>query len=339
MLEWEDDARTQSIRGSWTVSWEGKSHVLPAEERKDSTSAQGHRLFFLLPSGVNVPATVLLTLKPDDASKDEVVWKTNPLPAIFPPGLYEPAIGGNKPRQPSKGVLHTLWAKKRLQTLHSEIERETRDFPEGIGLDMAVREKEWIESSFSIPPLETIPTTNHRHSLRNLADPPLSPSTPLSSGGSRLAEKLKGLKLQTRDGELKRRDSSQTTAAEVTRGPFSPDDEDVAVPSYSAFRGANPGVLAAKPAQRPDAKLSTKAQLTAKPILPPATMPRQQGVESISGLMAGSGPDFSANGRPDDEDEGELFAMPLSPRSPEMTKSPFSFAQTDTRKYLKGEVI
>src|ERR1700761_7431256 len=40
MVEWEDDDSTQSIRGAWTVSWEGKSHVLPAEERnaKDATA-------------------------------------------------------------------------------------------------------------------------------------------------------------------------------------------------------------------------------------------------------------------------------------------------------------
>jgi hypothetical protein len=338
MLEWEDDASTQNIRGSWTVSWEGKSHTLPAEERNDENSqtkqAQTHRLFFLLPPGVSVPATVTLTLRPDDVSKGEVVWKTNPLPAIFPPGLYESAVGGTNPRRPSKGVLHTLWAKKRLQTLQSEIDRETADRPEGIGLEMAMKEKDWIETSFSIPPLETN-TSVHRLSLKNLDSVPLSPGTPLSPGGSRLAEKMKGLKLQTGEGELKRRDSSQTSTAGASRGPLSPDDEDIAVPSFSAFRGANPDVLAAKPAQRPS------TNTTAKRILPPS-IPQQPSfgsVDSIAGLMSvGNGTGFSGVGRQDEtEDEGELFAMPLSPRSPEMTKSPFSFAQTDTGKYLKSE--
>jgi hypothetical protein len=338
MLEWEDDASTQVIRGSWTVSWEGKSHTLPAEERNDENSqfkqAQTHRLFFLLPPGVSIPTTITLTLRPEDASKGDVVWKTNPLPAIFPPGLYEPAAGGNTSRRPSKGVLHTLWAKKRLQTLQSEIDRELKDFPEGIGLEMAMKEKDWIETTFNIPPLDTN-NSSHRLSLKNIDSVPLSPSSPLSPGGSRLAEKLKGLKLQTGEGELKRRDSSQTSTAGASRGPLSPDDEDIAVPSFSAFRGANPDVLAAKPAQRP----STNA--TAKRITPPVA-PRQQGfggVDSIAGLMAaGTGTGFSSTTRPDEtEDEGELFAMPLSPRSPEMTKSPFSFAQTDTGKYLKSE--
>jgi hypothetical protein len=335
MLEWEDDASTQVIHGSWTVSWEGKSHTLPAEERNDENSqfrqAQTHRLFFLLPPGVSIPTTITLTLRPEDASKGEIVWKTNPLPAIFPPGFYESAVGGSNPRRPAKGVLHTLWGKKRLQTLQSEIDRESRDFPEGIGLEMALKEKEWIETSFNIPSIDAS-TSNHRLSFRNFDSVPLSPTTPLSPGGSRLAEKLKGLKLQTGDSELNRRDSSQSSAAGASRGPLSPDDEDIAVPSFSAFRGANPDVLAAKPAQRPS------SNATARRITPP-TAPRQQGVESIAGLMAtGSGTGFSNSTRSDEiEDEGELFAMPLSPRSPEMTKSPFSFAQPDKGSYLKSE--
>src|ERR1700712_5362478 len=78
MLEWEDDARTQEITGSWTVSWEGKSHVLPAEERGGDTKAdQTHRLFFLLPPGVSIPTTVTLTLQPLESQKgsEAVVWK------------------------------------------------------------------------------------------------------------------------------------------------------------------------------------------------------------------------------------------------------------------------
>jgi hypothetical protein len=39
----------------------------------------------------------------------------------------------------------------------------------------------------------------------------------------------------------------------------------------------------------------------------------------------------------DDEDDDDLFALPMSPRSPEMTKSPFSFAAQDVGRYAKGE--
>jgi hypothetical protein len=38
-----------------------------------------------------------------------------------------------------------------------------------------------------------------------------------------------------------------------------------------------------------------------------------------------------------EEDEKGLFALPLSPRSPDMTKSPFSFAKKDTLRYVQGE--
>jgi hypothetical protein len=341
MVEWEDDSTTQTLCGSWTVSWEGKSHVLPAEERRDATSetpqAQSHRLFFLLPPGANVPATVTLVLRPESASNGEVVWKTNPLPAIFPPGLYDPTVGNSNPRRPSKGVLHTLWAKKRLQTLQTEIDRETREFPEGVGLEMALREKEWIEASFGVQLSDSNNLSAHRLSLKSLDPVPLSPTGPLSPGGSRLAEKLKGLKIQTGEGDLKRRDSSQASTAGDGRGPLSPDDEDIAVPSFSAFRGANPAVLAAKPAQRPSSNLKPDTTVPpVKRVLPTPSPPRQPagGVDSIAGLMS-SGTSAGAGTQEDIEEERELFAMPLSPRSPEMTKSPFSFAKTDTGKYLK----
>jgi hypothetical protein len=40
----------------------------------------------------------------------------------------------------------------------------------------------------------------------------------------------------------------------------------------------------------------------------------------------------------DDKDDG-LFASPIDPRSPEIGKSPFSFAGNDTAKYLHREDI
>ena len=38
----------------------------------------------------------------------------------------------------------------------------------------------------------------------------------------------------------------------------------------------------------------------------------------------------------DNETEDGLFAVKLSPRSPEMAKSPFSFTARDTAPWLKG---
>lgn len=78
-------------------------------------------------------------------------------------------------------MLHTIWAKKRLGVLKDEIDREARN-AEGIGLDMAIREREWIIENFGVG-----------------GNPSASPKTP---SGGRLAEKLKGLKLGVSKADL-----------------------------------------------------------------------------------------------------------------------------------------
>jgi hypothetical protein len=90
-----------------------------------------------------------------------------------------------------KGVLHTIYAKKRLSVLQKEIESEMKTNGEGIGLEMAMQEKQWIEYSFGVAP-KVIPDLQYSTS-------PTSPKTP---GGGRLSEKLKGLKLGTSASEL-----------------------------------------------------------------------------------------------------------------------------------------
>jgi len=326
MVEWEDDDSTREVKGSWTVSWEGKSTVLPADERNATNDAQtdahAHRLFFLLSAGSSIPAIITLTLTPSASDKDSVVWQTNPLPAIFPPGFAESAVGS---RKPSKGVLHTLWAKKRLYTLQREIEKEEKLFPEGIGLAMAIQEKEWIEETFG---LGTSEPTSHRQALRSLGDAPRSPSSPLSPGGSRLSEKLKGLKLQTSDGQYK---------PGAGANPLSPEEADVAVPSFSAFKGVDPGVLAAKPAQKPGASSAVRSIVPQAPSRQSTAGTVGSLAEMISGTSSGVATTSTQDLKNEQEEEDELFAMPLSPRSPEMTTSPFSFAQSDTMKYLKGD--
>jgi hypothetical protein len=316
MVEWEDD-----IHGTWTVSWEGKSHVLPAEERQDgntdktSTAVQEHRLFFLLPPGSNIPATVTLTLDPDGDEK-QVVWKANPLPAIFPPGLSDPSIEGQSSL--SKGVLHILWAKKRLQTLSREIEREASLNVEGVALEMALREKEWIENTFGLSASAQEISSARRQTLPG--DNPRSPTTPMSPGGSRLTEKLKGLKLQTGSGDLRPKVGS--CEGQI----ISPDDEDIAVPSYSAIHNVIPDVTA-----KPTQVLST-SQRRGIPQHPNSAIRalQQDSSGSLDGMISGS----ESSSR-DVEEERGLFALPLSPRSPDMTKSPFSFAKSDTTKYVK----
>ena len=140
MVEWEDDSATHNIRGDWELSWEGKRTVLPARENSaaDNGEMPINRLYFLLGPGVSIPTTLKL-------QKGSVIWKTNPLPAIFSPELGATATQAGK-----RGVLHTIWAKKRLQVLQREIESESKDNVEGIGLEMAIAEKEWIEQNFGV---------------------------------------------------------------------------------------------------------------------------------------------------------------------------------------------
>ena len=172
MVEWEADTEEGSKTGDWEVSWEGKKTVLSARDGAEGTL---HRIYFLLGPGVSIPPVVKL------AQAGGEVIKTNPLPAIFPPELGASAIAAGK-----LGVLHTVWAKKRLSVLQKEIDAEMKTNGEGVGLEMAMQEKQWIEENFGIGP-RVIPELN-------FSTAPTSPKTP---GGGRLSEKLRGLKLGT----------------------------------------------------------------------------------------------------------------------------------------------
>lgn len=203
MVEWEDDDVSREPAGSWHVSWEGKKTVLPADEK---TSEHTRRFYFLLPPGVTIPPVVTLTYEPPpnarNSSKKRDALQLNPLPAIFPPELGATARAAGK-----KGVLHTIWAKKRLQVLEKEIRDEFRKNPEGVALQMAIQEKEWIESNFGV----SARGESHSQSqpLNTGTSPPtgpMPPTTPISpTSGSKLSEKLKGLRLETSEKDLARR--------------------------------------------------------------------------------------------------------------------------------------
>lgn len=174
MVEWEDDDASESNTGNWEVSWDGKSTVLSA---KAGAEGKLHRLYFLLAPNVTVPRIVKL------AQKGGKEMQTNPLPAIFPAELGVSATTAGK-----KGVLHTIYAKQRLSVLQKEIEAEMKN-GEGVGLEMAIQEKQWLEENFGV-------------GARVVSDLPTSPTSPKSPGGGRLAEKLKGLKLGTSASQL-----------------------------------------------------------------------------------------------------------------------------------------
>lgn len=187
---------TRSPVGSWHVSWDGKKTVLPADEQ---TNEHTRRFYFLLPPGVTIPPVVTLTYEPPPSSastaKKPDSLHINPLPAIFPPELGSSARASGK-----KGVLHTIWAKKRLQALEKEIKEESKHNLEGVALEMATREKEWIESNFGVAGR---PGAINTPSSPSHPGAPLSPTSPRSpTSGRKLSEKLKGLKLVTSEKDL-----------------------------------------------------------------------------------------------------------------------------------------
>ncbi|KAH6866682.1 hypothetical protein BKA58DRAFT_388427 [Alternaria rosae] len=328
MVEWEDDDTTRGVRGDWHISWDGSTRVLPAN---DQPANDVNRMYFLLPPGVAVPTSVTLTLRPQDASISPVVWHTNPLPALFPPELGASARAAGK-----KGVLHTIWAKKRLQVLQKEIEAESRNNVEGIGLLMVVQEKEWIESTFGV-------NAKPAGLSISLGEPTLAPmkgpASPRSPGGGRLMDKLAGLRLGTSERDLTPSSSSSTPGFS---NPLSPESSDIAISSFSVFKGANPSALAAKPPQQPQSEPAAPPRKVAAQA-PPQFITEQQGAGMMGSLNALSGPapvfqsrDPSGPADEDDKDDG-LFALPISPRSPEVGKSPFSFAVNETAPFLKEE--
>jgi hypothetical protein len=105
--------------------------------------------------------------------------------------------------------------------------------------------------------------------------------------------------------------ADQDSIKSSTSHPLSPDTRDVAVSSFSPFHGpAAP--RRAVPQNPPDHVL---------------THHKGGRIASLDEMAADTVPPTK---RDDDETEDELFAVKLSPRSPEMTKSPFSFSAKDT---------
>ena len=316
MVEFEDDDTSRDPAGTWQVSWSGKTTVLPADER---TAENNRRLYFLLPPGTTIPPRVVLSYNPpaESAPGSKAQRLTvNPLPAIFSPDLGASARSSGK-----KGVLHTIWAKKRLQVLDREIKREEEYNLEGIALDLAKSEKEWIENNFGVTTLK-LPGLD-LSGLSNYPNGPISPglNTPRSPGGRKLSEKLRGLSIGTKDRDLAPRDAANTPSHDSH--PLSPDNDDVAYSSFSQFRKTAAASTTAPAKQR------VKAQM------PPEQVRRQQSKQNSMDSVTKSRPLSPRPREPSDE----LFAKALSPRSPDDAKSPFSFSPAETMPYaqIKGK--
>ncbi|EPS30504.1 hypothetical protein PDE_05455 [Penicillium oxalicum 114-2] len=327
MVEWEDDDLTRSTAdGSWHVSWAGKTTVLPADERPSEST---RRFYFLLPPTVTIPPVVTLSYEPRTppshdgpapASKPRDVFQLNPLPAIFPPELGATGRAAGK-----KGVLHTIWAKKRLRVLEKEIQEESSNNPEGVALHMAVQEKEWIEGNFGLSPHGNDTTHDASNSSSVYPTGPATPVSPVS--GRKLMDKLKGLKLQTSEKELSAKDDLKDAHL------LSPQSPDVAVSSFSSFRSM-PN-RAPHSLLTPDTNSTPTPNLQANPACldslrpvafhPPESIQEAQQASRLDGFSAISSMGTFTQVMGSDSGD-DLFAKALSPRSPDLPRSPFSFA-------------
>ncbi|KAJ5980254.1 hypothetical protein N7481_007552 [Penicillium waksmanii] len=329
MIEWEDDDLTRSAaEGSWHVSWTGKTTVLPADDRPSDSL---RRFYFLLPPNVTIPPN----------SRDS--FQLNPLPAIFPPELGVSGRSAGK-----KGVLHTIWAKKRLRVLEREIHAECLNNVEGVAVHMAMQEQEWIETNFGVTARGGDIVSSRESSTSNSVFPtgPATPVSPIS--GRKLTDKLKGLKLQTSEKDLSANDSklstvSQPQSASLTSSSpdsspntahlLSPQSPDVAVSSFSAFRNAakraphSMPTPDTNPTPTPMSQLNPSVPESLKPVAlhPPEALQEAQNSTDAPGFAPISS--MSSIVRTSSADSGEdLFAKALSPRSPDLPRSPFSFA-------------
>ncbi|KAG6076214.1 hypothetical protein E4U33_001902 [Claviceps sp. LM78 group G4] len=319
----------------WEVSWPGKSTFLPARETDDEDddvdeTGPRRRVYFLLPPEASVPAQVTIT----PPGRTPILVK--PLPAIFPSGF-------NLETGPL-GVLHTLWAKKRLSQLEREMEAEMRANTESVGLEMVMAEKDWIVTNF----LEAKPPPV-------LCDGASEVHVPLRSPGpGRSADKLKGLRLGTSAADLVpsstgnawfrsclilRRDESRFFAVLTPENDSSGYENESFTPWASSLRTTSPTytpiliqlaytnpcpIAKPSPGPRPPSQISHSPHRghsihpSESSVLRDSPYPTPQ---SLDAAIRSEPAPVSASSR---DGEDELFALPLSPRNPDMKRGPFN---------------
>ncbi|KAH8428415.1 uncharacterized protein LDX57_006113 [Aspergillus melleus] len=327
----ENDQLKKRTGGLWHVSWENKTAVLPASEQ---TNDHTRRVYFLLPPNVTIPPVVTLAYEPAPAGQQPSDYGTaasetlqlNPLPAIFPPELGADGRSAGK-----KGVLHTIWAKKRLQVLEREIREECENNVEGIALQMALQEKEWIEMNFGVGGAQAAAEAVRNRVNSHDASYPMGPTTPVSpTTGGRLGEKLKGLRLQTGAGGRGKEFTSSPLSSEgmppsSSAHLLSPLSPDIAVSSFNSFHGIQrpEPTPAAAPATVPASVPALSDPVKTVAHYPPESLQAQQSTRDGSSGFAPMGTITHTSGVDSGE---ELFAKALSPRTPDLPRSPFSFA-------------
>ncbi len=100
--------------------------------------------------------------------------------------------------------------------------------------------------------------------------------------------------------------------------PLSPESSDVAFSSFNSFR------------QTPSTGPSSAAKKKVTSQSPPDHVKYQQSATSMPSI------NFISSMQEVDEGE-ELFAKALSPRTPDVARSPFSFSSQETMPYLKAK--
>ncbi|OTA54332.1 hypothetical protein K449DRAFT_401152 [Hypoxylon sp. EC38] len=291
MVEWDP---TPTGEDGWVVTWDGKKTTFPVsekveddedyvEEKGDENQQRRQRVYFLLPSSATVPPLVTIS----HAGSGRVL-NAKCMPAIFAPGL---GVGSRDAGR--RGVLHTVWARRRAEQLQDEIRAELRDNSEGVGLEMAVQERLWIIDHFGLDDLR-LPEAN-THATAAPPTSPMVPQSPRSPIGGRLGEKLRGLKLAT-------------SAADLANP----------IGHHHVSQQYNPHLPRPDPPPPPNRR---EGEAT-----PPRAGADARGVASLDAMLGGNSQVAAAAPETQSkETEDELFALPMSPRSPEMkAKSPFA---------------
>ncbi|KAK4161952.1 hypothetical protein QBC43DRAFT_216328 [Cladorrhinum sp. PSN259] len=286
MVEWDASVLRQESRTSeWDVSWDGKKSALAVQDADPDSAGSTHRIYFLLPTGATVPALISITYTGASGNKPVAlpVLRTKPMPAIFPAELT------NKQETGSRGVLHTIWAKRRLAELQAEIDAELRTNDESVGLEMAAQEQQWIVDHFGLGPEHGVPQPTRLH----IPQPTTGPTSPRSPIRGKLGEKLRGLKLATSPAELAAASQAAKDSYRLRTQPLN------------------------------TTLSSTNTNTTIPSLLSGRSLSGEQGVASLNAIV-GSGFTPLSAAKPEDATDEDLFALPMSPRSPEMKRSPFS---------------
>ncbi|KAK3906825.1 hypothetical protein C8A05DRAFT_11412 [Staphylotrichum tortipilum] len=297
MVEWDDPSPRQGEHGGdssengasgddWEVSWEGKGAVLLVRDPDpDAASNNTRRVYFLIPPGAPIPALVDITWKGKSGGASDGAGTI--LRTTPMPAIFPAGLTSTRDTG-RRGVLHTLWAKNRLAELKAEIAAEMRTNGESVGLEMAVQEQQWIVDHFGLVPDPKMPQPMKLHIPQSSA----GLASPRSPVGGRLGEKLRGLKLATSPADLAAASQAAKNAQVPRTHPLitsvSPPATGVGASAVSDSGGG--------------------------------------GVASLDALVGGglAPATVGKGGDADDANEEDLFALPMSPRSPEMKRSPFS---------------